>query len=157
MKKLIFLILSIFILVGCENQEEVEKNEYITVKNNLLKQKDFTSTEELPLVITTHIDRRDDEVVTYKVVLENPKENMNSLKVLVIHNYYTEDIFPSIGLFDEPKKLLMKGEELDKIISIEDKIKTNKDISGLNLELKLWIEYHNDNGEKKTIYYKMTS
>lgn len=154
MKKLIFLFLSIFIIVGCDNQEEIVKNEYITIKNNLLKQQEYTSLEELPLDITIHIDREDEEVIDYEVVLEHPKENMYSIKALVIHNYYTEGVFPSIGLFDDEKKSLLQEEKTDDTISLSDKIETTKDISKLNLELKLWIEYQNEVGETKTIYYR---
>ena len=31
---------------------------------------------------------------------------------------------------------------------------SNKDISELNLQLRVWLEYFDDNGEKKNIYYR---
>ena len=158
--KYYFIFLCCLLLIGCSNQEETIKNEYIAMKSNLLNESNYTSKEDLPLDITIHIDRTGEEVVDYKVILENPKENMNELKAMVIHNYYNEDVYPSIGLFDEPQNLLVNQENSESNkenqIEIKDTIKTAKNISKLNLELKIWIEYKTDDGKIKDIYYKTT-
>lgn len=157
MKKLYFLVMviTLFLTTGCENQEETTKNEYIAMKNNLLQGN--YDLEELPLEVTIHIDRITEEEINYKVILENPKENMNEIKAMVVHNYYTEDVFPTIGVFNESTKLLSNSDvEEQEAIEITGTIQTTKDISELNLELTIWIQYITDSGEKKDIYYKTT-
>ena len=80
---------------------------------------------------------------------------MHNIKAMVVHNYNNEDIFPSIGVFDETRELLTTSEN-NASIKLNGEIKTSKNISKLNLKLKVWIEYTNNDGEKKDIYYKTT-
>lgn len=155
MKKIyILLLFSLVFISGCENKEEAIKNEYIAMKNETFDEKNYTE-EELPVDIITTVERIDEEAVNYKTTITNPKENMHNVKILLVHNYYNEDIFPSIGVFDEPQELLVDNDEETKL-TLKDTIKTTKNISKLDLKLKVLIEYTNDNGEKKDIYYKTT-
>lgn len=156
MKKAIFLLLILF-LAGCSNQEkapkETDKSEYLDMKSNLLEKKEFTEKEDLNCDITISIDRKDEERVSYKVKISNPKENMNQVKAIVVHNYYTEELFPSIGLLNKTGQLLQNSE---KKISLEGTIETEKDIDTLDLELKVLIKYETDSKKIKEIYYKTT-
>lgn len=154
MKKILVLLLVLFFISGCENKEELLKNEYIAMKNDAFNEKNYNE-RYLPVDIVTTIERIDDEEVTYTTTITNPQENMHDIKALLVHNYYSEDIFPSIGVFDSPQELLINKDKEKKII-LEDTIKTTTNISNLNLELKLFIEYTDDNGERKDIYYKTT-
>ena len=154
MKKIfLVLFLSILLFTGCENKEEIEKNDYLDMKSQLLSHKEFISLEELTCDIVVNIDRKDEEKVIYEVILSNPKENMNNIKAVLVHNYYTEDVFPTIGLFDDTKSLLVDSQNN---ITLKGSIKTDKDIDNLNLMLKLLIRYTTDDGIKKDIYYKTT-
>ena len=155
MKKLyILLLLSLFFISGCENKEEETKNEYIAMKNSILDDKNYTKGS-LPVDIVTTIERTDEEAIVYQTTISNPKENMHNIKILLVHNYYSDDVFPSVGVFDETKELLVNNDEKNEI-TLKDTIKTTTNISKMNLELKILIEYTNDNGEKKDIYYKTT-
>ena len=154
MKKVYIIFLLSLFLIGCENKEEELKSEYLVVKNNLKEEKSYTKKEELPLDITVKIDRKNEEKLTYRVILENPKENMREITALVIHNYYSEELFPSVGIFDEKRTLSTNNP--DEKIELSNTIKTTKNLSKLNLELKIGIEYKNDAGENKKIYYKTT-
>ena len=154
MKKVTIIFLLILILVGCENKKEENKDEYISIKKHLLEEKEYTKGEDLPVDITVKIDREDEEKVKYKVILNHPKENMKEIKILVINNYYNEEVFPSVGIFDDPKNL--STTEQDSSIELDSILKTTKNISKINLELKIWMEYINELGEKKEIYYKTT-
>ena len=157
MKKIIILLLfSLSFITGCETKEEITKKEYIAMKNDAFNEKNYKK-EELPFDIVTTINRVDEEEVNYQTKINNPKENMHNIKVLLVHNYYSEDIFPTIGVFDEPKELLLNNNnDNDNEIILKDTIKTTTNLSKLNLELKMLIEYTNDSGEKKDIYYKTT-
>lgn len=154
MKKFLLIAL-IIILTGCTNNEENIKNEYIAMKSSLIEEK-ITSkdVDALPIDIVSNIDRINEEEVNYKVIFKNPKENMHDIKAMIVHNHYSEEIFPSIGVFNETKELLVTDE--NKEIELTGTIKTIENISKMNLEIKLWIQYTNDSGEKKEIYYKTT-
>lgn len=154
MKKICILLLTSLVLSGCENKEETKKNEYLAMKSATFNEKNFTK-EELPVDIVTTIERINDETINYKTAITNPKENMHDVKVLLVHNYQNEDVYPTIGVFDEPKELLIDNNESSEL-TLTDTINTTKNISKLGLELKLLIEYTDDLGEKKDIYYKMT-
>lgn len=151
MKKIFCLCLMLLLLSGCQNKEEEAKNEYIAYKNNLLSRTDYE--EDIPLDIVVDIKRKDTESVSYKVILSNSKENMHNIKAMVVNNYNNEDVFPSVGLFNEKEELLV--ENTDKEITLKGNIETTKNISKLKLNLKLWIEYDDDNGETKEIYYQL--
>lgn len=154
MKKVfLVMLLCLLLLSGCKNKEEDEKNEYLAMKSNLLGNKKYTSSEDLICNITVSVDRLDEEKVSYKVVFSNAKENMNNIKALVVHNYYTEEVFPTIGLFDETKKMSINSDDK---LKLEGTIETTNDIDNLDLELKILIEYLDDDGKVKDIYYKTT-
>lgn len=156
MKKFFLIILlSLFVFTGCNNKGEDEKNEYLAMKSDLLEQQEYTSADELVCDILVNIDREDPEKIVYTVTLSNPKENMNSIKAIVVHNYYTEELFPTIGLFDDEASLII-GEENDAEIDLSGTIDTTDDIDTIDLELKVLIEYTDDNNEVKDIYYKST-
>ncbi len=155
MKKVILIILIFSFLVGCKNKDETEKNSYLTMKSNLLEAKKFTSSDNIPCEITISVNRLSNEVVSYVVTLSNPRENMKNIKALVVHNYYTENVFPSVGLFDKKPSLIINNKKQNKI-KLKGKIETTDDIDKLNLKLKVLIEYLNDDNEVKDIYYKTT-
>jgi len=153
MKKRILLVLLLFVLVGCSTKEEVEKNEYIAIKSELLEEDTYTLDEELPLDIVVNIDRMDEEEVDYRVIFSNPDEDMYDIEAMVVHNYYNEDLFPTLGLFDDKGELLVDSNDT---IELKDTIKTNKNLSSIDLELKIYIKYKDKYDEKKEIYYKTT-
>ena len=80
---------------------------------------------------------------------------MNNIKAIAVHNYYTEEVFPSIGLFNKKYNLYTNDNENNKI-ELKGKIRTSEDIDNLKIELKLLIEYYDDNNQKKDIYYNAT-
>ena len=158
MKKLaVFLtvISSIFLITSCEKEsnEEDEKKDYLALKSELVSQDAFDDGEDINCSIQINIDRIDEETISYTTVISNPKEDMHNIKLLIIHNYFTEEIFPTVGIFDETKELLINE---DKKITLVGFIDTSKDIKDLNLEFKIWIEYTDNDGEIEDIYYKTT-
>lgn len=156
-KTLLLIVLLLFVLTGCKNEEESEKSEYLAMKSDLLAKEEFTDTSDIVCDITFSLDRLDEEKVTYSVILNNPKENMNDIKAIVVHNYYTEEVFPTIGLFDKSTDLLVNGQnDKDSSVELTGNIETTNDIDNLDLELKILIEYKTDSGEVKDIYYKTT-
>ena len=153
MKRLIVIAFVILLLTGCNNVEEKEKNDYLAMKSKLLEQKNYTDLDDLACDIIVDVNRVNDENLTYTVELSKASENMHDIEVIVVHNYYTEEVFPTIGLFDSKRSLYM---DTDKKIKLAGTIKSTNDIANLNLELKILIHYTTDEGEEKDIYYKTT-
>ena len=155
MKKVLSFILILFMITGCDKEtaDQESKSEYLAWKSDLVEQESFSNNEELNCDITVSVDRVDGEVVSYTTVVSNPNEDMNDIKMMVVHNYFTEDIFPTIGVFDEGRNLSVESEE---DVTLVGYIDTTKDIKTLGLELKIWIEYTDNNGNIKDIYYKTT-
>ena len=154
MKKVLLIIIILTLFTGCKNEEEQEKNSYLTMKTELLETKKYTQKEKIPCNITINIKRLNKEQISYEISLSEPTENMNKLKALAVHNYYTEDLFPSIGLFDKKGNLLLSDDK-NKKLKLKGKIETTEDIDKLNLKIKVLIKYQTDDNKNKTIYYKM--
>lgn len=152
-RKFILLLFVLIFISGCENREEAVKNEYIAMRNQAFSPEEYTDKESLPVDIVTTVERINEESVNYKIVINEPKENMHNVKVMVVHNCYNEDVFPSIGVFDETKELLVDNSQE---LVLKDSIKTTDNISKLNLELKIFIEFVDDFGKIRKIYYKAT-
>lgn len=156
MKRSIIIALISFGLIGCsEDKVTVEKDNYLVFKEELIEQKDFTDIEDVNFDINISVDRVSEEEISYRAIIDNPEENMYNIKAMVIHNHFTDEIFPSIGIFDEPIDLITDNEEV-KGINLVGYIKTTKDIDDLSLDVKLYIEYTNDSNELIKIYHKST-
>jgi len=154
MKKFLILLIPL-LLVGCSNEVEEEKSDYLTYKNVLQEEVEFSSLEDLDFDITISIDKINDEEISYRAIIDNPHVDMYKIKALIIHNYFTEDIFPSIGIFDDTYDLVVGNEEV-KGITLVGYIETDKDIEELDLEIRVLLEYEDSEGNLKTVYYKTT-
>ena len=142
------------LMVGCSNKVEEEKNNYLAMKSNLEEINSFDTYDELPCDITISLKRLSEDVIMYEAILDNPREDMNKIKMMVIHNGYTDSVFPSIGVMDDSSyKLMVSSEE---VVSLSGYIESNKDIRELSLELKVWIAYEDNDGNLKNVYYKST-
>lgn len=149
MKKILLIIPILLLLFGCSNKVEDNKFAYIEYKNNLEKQEEFMDNAGLDFNTFFNIDR-DGDTVNYSLTINNPKINMHNVKALLIHNYNNNDIYPSIGIFDEPKELL---ESSNDNIKLEGSILSSDDLSDINF--KLYLEYTNDEEVKEEIYYEV--
>lgn len=156
MKKILIISITLILcLTGCNKTTKIdqEKEDYLAIKQDLLKNNNFIQEEELPFDLNIYVNRVNDEEISYRAIIDNEKENMHNVKAILVHNYFTDDIFPSIGIFDDGVDLLTNSEEV-KGISLVGYINSTKDIN--NLEYRVYIEYKNDNDEIKKIYYKST-
>ena len=77
-KNYILLLLCLFFISGCENKEEIEKNEYIAMKGETFNEKNYKQNS-LSVDITTNIDIITEEEISYKTTITNPKENMHDV------------------------------------------------------------------------------
>ena len=161
MKKRILILLLVFIafillLVGCSENStsinngniEKEKDSYIKYVQELKKVKE--SSLDIPFDINVTYDKLDDEEVRYQVIIDNPKKDIKNVKALAIHNKQTDDIFPCIGIFDDPVDLLLESKS--KGVILVGYIPYEGELDEFNCEMKVLISYNID--EKEYTTYK---
>ena len=155
MKKLVICLILLFTLTGCTKDEVTyEKEVYLALKEDLITTDEFTDYEDLPCDITLYLNRINEEELSYLVIIDNPKEDMYNIKAIAIHDYYTEDIFPSIGIFDDSINLTLDSED-NNGITLGGYIESMDDID--LLEARIYLEYTDSNEETNIIYYKTTN
>ena len=150
MKKLVVLLPLLF-LVGCTNEVEENKYSYLEYKRVLEQKEEFTTREEIDFNTYFNIERENEEVVNYSIVIKEPSVDMYNVKALLIHDFVQDEAFPSIGILDNPVEL--KKDSEDKII-LEGKIQTIEDIT--NVKFKLYLEYIDNDGMENKIYYQLS-
>ena len=156
MKRSIVIALICLMLSGCSKDKvTLEKDDYLVFKEELLTQNKFTEEKDINFDLNISVDKVSEEEISYRAIIDNPKENMYNVKALVVHDYFSDEIFPSIGIFDEPVDLIINNEEI-KGINLVGYIKTTKNIDKLNLNIKVYIEYTNESDEIVKVYYKTT-
>ena len=150
MKRIIIFIIPLLFLIGCTSELEVEKYEYLTYKSELQEKDEFESEEELDFNTYFNIIRENNEKVVYSIVIDNPEVDMYNVKALLIHDYMTEDVFPSVGIFDEPVILLCNS---DNKIILKGDIYSEKNLT--DTKFKLYLEYENSEGLSNKIFYEV--
>jgi hypothetical protein len=155
MKKLLPIFLFIFILTGCNSYSKEKEiyNDMIKDLNNKI-----IINEELPFSIDVLLEKDIEEELTYKVIIDNPKEEIRNIKAIVIHNFNTNDIYPSIGIFDDKLSLIPNKIDSEnnivKGIVLVGYIKYNDSINNFNGIIKLLLEYEDKGGNHQKVYYQ---
>ena len=124
MKK-ILLVLCI-LLVGCS-----KPTIYDTYVKNLKENNNISA--DIPFDIEFNIDNVNENRIIYQVIIDNPQIETDNVTALVIHDGKTNDIFPSVGIVDEPIDL-----NIDKGIILLGYIDQTSDIN-----FKVLIETNN--------------
>ena len=153
-KKILLIFLSIFILCGCERKSD-EMKLYENYILNLRNQTKFD--ENLPFDIEISISKITDSEVKYKAIIDNPKKDLKNIEAIIIHDKYTEDIYPSSGIFDDKYNLILN--EIDKEnnnvkgIILVGYIPFDKDIKEFDSEFKVLLSYENDIENREFVFY----
>ncbi|MFA5602364.1 MAG: lipoprotein [Bacilli bacterium] len=155
MKKLLLIFLFLFILTGC-NSYSKEKEIYNNMINDLNNQSIING--ELPFSVDVVLEKDIDEELTYSIIIDNPKEEIRNIKALAIHNFDTNGIYPTVGIFDEklnliPNKIDNKNNMVKGIILV-GYIKYNGSINNFNGIIKLLLEYEDEDDNNKKVYYQ---
>lgn len=129
MKKLLMILVSIFILTGCTSNTVVDDfyNQDIKYLESV-----NTSASNYDYDLNIYLEAVGDEYL-YQMVLDNPKVDINNLKVLLIHDSLTDEIYPSYGYFgdDMDNTIPFKG------LNLVGYLSTNKD----KIEFKVLVIY----------------
>lgn len=103
MKKILVTSLFFLMLVGCSKigNEEAMYYEYSKTLKNVQE-----SSEYLPFSIDIEIEKLSEKEYIYVVSIDNPKKELKNIEAIATHNYETEDVFPSSGIFDQKLNLI---------------------------------------------------
>ena len=88
--------------------------------------------------------------VRYQVIIDNPSEEITDISALAIHNKQTDDVFPSVGIFDE-KVDLIPNERPSGVILV-GYIPYEGDIEDFEIEIKVLISYKINDTVSKSYY-----
>lgn len=154
MKKVFLVIISIILLTGCAHESDELKtyNSYV----NELKQIG-TYNEKLPFNLDIYVDKIIETEVMYRVIIDTPKIPLRDIEAIVIHDKYTGDIFPSVGIFDDKLNLIPdvinKSSNYVEGIILVGYIPFDDDIKKLNATFKVLVKYTDDDGNINRIIY----
>ena len=159
-KSIIFLVAFIsfvLIIVGCSDKEttgdsakNVEKNKNTYIKYVQKLKKIEESSSDIPFDINVTYDKLDDKEARYQVVIDNPTKDIKNIKAVAVHNKQTDDVFPSIGIFDETVDLTLESES--KGIILVGYIPYEGTIDELECEMKIIISYEIEEKEYTSYY-----
>lgn len=128
----ILLIASLFLfLTGCKNT--INNEEYFNFLANFKNVKQSTT---MPFDINVELEELTENEYRYVISIDNAKKELKNIMVLATHDYETNDIFPSIGIFDEKVNLIP-----NKIDESKNIVKGILLIGYLNLNEKKDIEF----------------
>lgn len=149
-----FLLLMILFLVGCTNQKSLEKQYYKYI--NDVNECEYFEDTKYPFDINITLEKLNNNYLIYRVYMDNPKEDLYDIKALITHNYKTNDVFPSSGLYENPLNLMMNESSKDYVkgIILSGYIETNKNIKDIDITFKTLIKLKNRLGYYEEFCYK---
>lgn len=146
-KYIIILLLFIFLLCGC-SKEDKQKDIYlksISELNNI-----NSSSKEYPFNLEIVLDKITKKEVRYQVILDNVTKDLDDISIIAIHDRKTEDVYPSIGLFDSTENLKV-GKKPSGLILV-GYIDYKGKIEDFHGTFKVLVKYKNNNKEYKVYY-----
>lgn len=159
MNKIKIILILILLLTGCLDGKTLvtQKKMYQRMIVKLEEAKEEEFKEPLGYEINIYIEKVVATELMYRIVIDNPTKSMKDMVVLVIHNYPTNDIFPSIGIFDEQVSLVpgvidFKNNYV-KGINLIGYIDYDKDIITFDGIFKVLISYQDEFGNSYNDYY----
>ena len=145
MKKIVIIIF-LFLLTGCfYNKDKMKYDNYIKELNKVDK-----SSNNLIFDINVNKEKLTDNIIRYEMVLDSVTNDITDVEAIIIHDKITDDIYPSIGIFDE-KINLFKNKKPKGIILV-GYINYKDDINNFDATFKVLVKYKINNKVKK-IYY----
>lgn len=147
MKKILIILLLIFFLCGCTNISK-EKEEYLEYIDELKEVN--KSSKEYPFNIEIKYDKITSKEIRYQVIIDSVQEDITDIIMIAYHNKDTEDIYPSMGIFDE-KESLLKDKKPSGLILV-GYIPYKGDLEDFKITMKVLVKYKINNKEYKIHY-----
>ncbi|MBQ1496584.1 MAG: hypothetical protein IIZ40_04490 [Bacilli bacterium] len=149
-KRILVFILLIIFMTGCEKcNVSKEKEMYVNYIKELKEVK--KSSTNIPFDIEIKYDKLTNNEVRYQVIIDNVKENIYNISAITIHNKETQDVFPSIGIFDE-KETLKVNEKPSGLILV-GYIDYSGKLTDFKCVNKVLIKYVTENKKMHKVYY----
>lgn len=156
MKKVGLIIVIILILCGCTSKIDENQLVYNSYVEEMKELKEKTTSKEI-VDVEIELEEEKNGEITYRVTIDHPKEEMKNIEAMVYHTEKTEDIYPTIGVFDKKLNLIpgLKKNEEDNVkgIVLGGYIKTRKSLEEFHPTFKVMILYNDHENERKKIYY----
>lgn len=156
MKKIGITLIIILVICGCTNKLDEDQLIYNSYVEELRELSKIDTIDDL-VNIDIELEKEKEDEITYRVTIDQPKEKMKQVEVFVYHNQKTEDIYPSIGVFDEKVNLIpnLKENKDDNVkgIVLVGYIKTKKKLEEFHPTIKVMISYNNEENERQKVYY----
>ena len=150
MKKIfIVLCLSILLLTGCDKDYSNAKDIYLKYIKELKTVKE--TSDILPFDIEVKYDKLTNNEIRYQVIIDNVKEDLFDVEMISIHNKETNDVFPSIGIFD--KKEDLKVNKKPSGLILVGYIDYDKKIEDFKCNMKVMIKYKTSDKKIHKVYY----
>lgn len=156
MKKVGLMTIILLILCGCTSKMDENQLVYNSYVEEMKELKEKTTSKD---VVDVEIDLEEEKKgeITYRVTIDHPKKDMKNIEAMVYHTEKTEDIYPTIGVFDKKLNLIpdlkQNEEENVKGIVLGGYIKTKKSLEEFHPTFKVVILYNDHENERKKIYY----
>lgn len=146
MKKIFIIVCCLSVISGCSKKISEEQREYNRLVDNLANSHENSS--DIPFDITLETEVLVDEI-RYTLAISNVKEKITDLKALAYHDYKTDDVFPSIGIFDS--KVTLEPNGTSKGVILVGYMPYNEE----KVNYKLYVSYKIDN-EVYEVYWNST-
>lgn len=155
MKKLGIVLIVILVFSGCAGKIDEDQLVYNGYVEELKELKNITNSKKI-VDVDIELDK-DDSNISYRVTIDQPNQEMYNIEAIVYHTTKTEDIFPSIGVFDKKLNLIPnleenKGDNVKGIV-LAGYIETDKSLEEFHTTFKVMILYNNKDNERQKIYY----
>lgn len=155
MKKILLIIILVFTFTACSKEESIEHVTYNNYVNDLKKENTFDNN--LPFDLGVYVDKIIETEVMYRIIIDKPKVSLRNIEALVIHDKYTEDIYPSSGIFEEKLSLIPgvinKSSNYVEGIILAGYIPYEGEEKDLNATFKILFKYEDDEGNKHKVIY----
>lgn len=144
MKKVLLIILTTILLVGCRNEETKQMKIYDDYIKDLESVE--TSSKDIPFNIEITVNKLTDGIMSYKALIDKEELTMNNIEAILVHDKKTENAFPSIGIFED--KISLDKESNEKGVKLTGYIEEHEEI-----KFKLLIKYKDENKKNKKYVY----
>ena len=160
----VLVVLSFFLVIGCNNKKEEVKKPTETKKETTKKsestkdvyikyvqelRKVEKTSEELPFTVEVKYEKMDDEV-RYQVIIDNPTMDITDITALAVHDKQTDDVFPSVGIFDDKVDLIPNTTPSGVILV--GYIPYTGEIDDFECEIKVLVSYKSEEKTNKVYY-----
>lgn len=104
MKKVLIAGLFFLSLIGCSN---IKNDEDYNLYDKYIKELSLINNGSyIPASIDVKLEKLSIKKYIYIVTIDNPEEELKNIEAIAIHNFKTDSIFPSSGIFDNKLNLI---------------------------------------------------